>query len=683
MDSRKKEQRILFLMAAFILICLIFTGRIFELQIIKGEENLALSQERILTTVEIKASRGDILDRNEQPMVTNTMSYIIKLNKSSWSTENQGDNILRLITLLEENGHPYTDTLPINGDGTAYTEEDPENSRQKRFLKYLAERKYAADMPVGEYMERMVKRYELEGYTKEQQRSIIGVRYEMDTSGFSKTIPFVFASDIDLTLVTKVTELSYEFPGVEVEARPSRQYDTTLCAHVLGRIGKMDKTEYDALKPKGYALDELVGKDGIERLYEEYLRGTNGSKSMELDLHGRITNIIKSTETVPGSTVILSIDLKLQGVLEESLARTINSIRASAGPGKDGGDVAGGSGVVIDVNTGQILAMASYPTYSLETFSADYATVSKDPLHPYVNRAVAGLYPPGSVFKMLVGVAALESGKITPNTIIEDKGVFTEVETASPKCWIFRATGRTHGHVNITGAIEVSCNYFFYKSGLLTGADELEKYGKLFGLGEETNLGLSGEKKGIFAGPTYRESKNKKWYIGDLLSASIGQSDHTFTPLQIANYVATLVNGGIRYQPTLLKGIKKYDGSEILLESVPKVLNTVPMEEANIKAILQGMRDVTETGTSASVFKGYPIPVGGKTGSVQVSGNKSDTGVFTAFAPFDNPEIAIVIVVEQGTSGGRIAPIAKDILDAYFDKTEVYEKSFSENQLLL
>ena len=453
MDTRKKEQRILFLIAAFVLICLIYTGRIFELQIIKGEENLALSQERILTTVEIKASRGDILDRNEKPMVTNTMSYSIKLNKSSWSDENQAGNILRLITLLEENGHPYTDSLPINDNGSAYTETDSENSRYKRFLKYLTDRKYKTDISVEDYMERMVKRYELEDYTKEEQRRIIGVRYEMDTSGFSKTLPFIFASDIDLTLVTKIMELSYEFSGVEIEARPSRQYETELAAHVLGRIGKMDKDEYNALKSKGYAMDELVGKDGIERLYEDYLRGTNGSKSMELDLHGRITNIIKATETVPGNTVVLSIDLRLQQVLEDSLRDTIQSIKASAGPNKDGRDVGGGSGVVINVNTGQILAIASYPTFSLATFSADYNTLKEDPLNPYVNRAVSGLYPPGSVFKMVNGLIGLQEGVITEGTYFN--------------CQMGYPVGRgvkCHAHpspLNLVQSIQMSCNAYY------------------------------------------------------------------------------------------------------------------------------------------------------------------------------------------------------------------------------
>ncbi|MBQ3091051.1 MAG: penicillin-binding protein, partial [Clostridia bacterium] len=402
-----------------------------------------------------------------------------------------------------------------------------------------------------------------------------------------------------------------------------------------------------------------------------HLHGIDGKETLVTDITGEVVQRYVSTPPQPGDNCFLTIDLDLQEVAEQALAETIEGIRAKGAVSRTGtgADAEGGAVVVIDVDTGEILAMASYPTYSLETYRADYNEMLQDPLTPLLNRATMGLYPPGSTFKMVTSVAALEEGIITPRTQIRDLGRYTYWDDYQPRCWIYKDTGRTHGLINVSEALKYSCNYFYYEVGRVMGIDILKAWASRLGLGQKTGIEL-GEYPGQIASPETIED----WQGGLVLQAAIGQSAHLFTPVQLANYVATIVNGGTRYQPHLLKKVMDYSLTETVEEIEPTVLDQIDLQESTIQAVKQGMRGVvTEDGTASSVFLNYPIEVGGKTGSAQTRSGRSAHGVFVSFAPYDDPEIAVCVVGEHAGSGGSVAPVCVAIYNEYFGLNELPE----------
>ena len=510
--------------------------------------------------------------------------------------------------------------------------------------------------------------YKIEdGYTYEQLRKIIGVRYEMENRLFSNNTPYTFATDVSIDCVTFIKEQQQDFQGIHIMVEPIREYTNgTLAAHILGRVGVMYKEEYEKLKEKKYNINDVIGKDGIEKYLEDYLRGRDGVSSVEHNIDGMMSRVLESQPPVPGNYAVLTIDARLQHALEKSLENTILRLQKTA----KGAQARAGSGVVVDVNSGEILAIASYPTFDPAKFNELWGEMSRDPNRPMWNRAISGQYAPGSTFKVLSAFAALESGAISPTDTINCEGVYRVYASSgyTPVCWIYSSYGKGHGRQNVTQAIENSCNYYFYEVGRRLGIDTLYEYGKKFGLGEYTGIELGGEAKGIFAGPEYREKIGSMWYPGDTLQAAIGQSDHLFTPLQIANYIATIANGGNRYKIHLVKSVKSYDGGTCVMENKPEVVEEIKSNWKNYKAIIDGMRRVSETGTAASTFVNYDIPVGGKTGSASVPNGEAN-GLFVAFAPFDDPQIAIAVVVEHAGSGSAIASVARDVIDAYM-KTE-------------
>ena len=445
----------------------------------------------------------------------------------------------------------------------------------------------------------------------------------------------------------------------------------SLLTLALRRFG-LNAQPHTPLREEGYGLNDTIGKDGMEKALESYLRGTDGVRAVEVDRQtGQVMAEYMVEDTQPGRNCYLTVDLALQERLEQALADTLAAIKEKGENSKDGdgADVEGGAAVVIDVDTGEILAMASWPTYSLEHFSAQFSANNSDPMRPFFNRAIMATYSPGSTFKMCTSLAALEEGIIEPDTKIYDEGVYKRYADVgySPRCWIYRQYGRNHGNINVSQALKYSCNYFFYEMGYQLQPERLNKYATQLGLGQKTGVELSGEKAGNLAGPESRQANGgEKWYGADTLMAAIGQSDHLFTPLQLANYVATLVNGGTRYQPHLLKTVMDYTNTEVYEEVQPTVLNTVEISASSLAAIKEGMKGVvTEDGTASSYFAGFPIQVGGKTGSAQMVGH-SATGVFVSFAPYDQPEIAVCVVGEYASSGGSLAPVAIAAYDQYF-----------------
>lgn len=496
-------------------------------------------------------------------------------------------------------------------------------------------------------------------------RTIAGILYELYyRSRVSSWPPYTFATDVSIDFITRVKELS--LPGVEIETTSVRKYNTEYAAHLLGYTGSITSETWPTYKEKGgYNMNDTVGITGAESAFESYLKGTSGQRAIERNENGKIissqwltnSDTGESLAPQPGQNVFLTIDIDLQQQVEDILASGVASLQSK--------ETEGAACVVLDVNSGDVLASASYPTYSLETFRQDYNTLKEDPLNPLLNRALQGLYPPGSTFKMITAIGALQENIVEPSDKINDEGRYKYWPTPQPQCWIYRQHGGTHGLVNVTDAIEVSCNYYFYDVGRRLGIELLDQYAAMFGLGQKTGIELT-EQAGVVASPEFTESLGGTWHEGNILSVAIGQESTQVTPIQLANYIATLVNGGTRYSTHLLKTVKSNDFSQVTYNYEPKVLSQVEMEDENLNAVKLGMLRLTTTGSLSSAFKDVPVPVGAKTGSAQVSAQTNSNAVFVCFAPYDDPQIAVAIAVEHGGSGSELGKIAAQIVTAYF-----------------
>lgn len=667
------SKRRLFLLKMIVVIMLLaIIWRLYDMQVINGEGYKNLSNQRVSANIIEKAPRGEITDRNGKALVTNRRGYSLRLQKVGLSDAAFNAMLVNLFAIFDEDGYILSDSLPISlYEPYEFTFEN-EDERKKWFSENaFDEKNMSADDAISYYKER----YKAENYSGIDLRRLIGLRYDIRKSGFSINNPYILASDVPITVVSKVKERSDDFQGITVTQDYFREYTSgSLAAHILGRVGKIYKEEYAELKEKGYSLNDLVGKQGIEKICEGYLRGENGTKSA---FYGKDKELLKGEiekEAITGDYVVLTIDSELQRIAEESLERNIKQIAASGranGQERHGEDAKAGAAVVIDVNTGEILAAATYPTYSLETFSEDYDALSQDEAKPLWNRAISGTYTPGSTFKPLTAIAALSTGAITANEQITCEGVYKFYEDYQPKCWIWSEQHLTHGLLNVSQAIVESCNYFFYETGRRTGIDAISEYAKRFGLGEKTGIELTEEVKGNVSSPEYKKTlykdeKSKKWVAGDTIQTAIGQSYSAFTPVSLANYVATIANGGNRYKVHIIKSIRSSKDGAVVYEEKPTVVKNVDVSEDILKTVKNGMFGVTDEGSAKQIFAGYPINVGGKTGTAQVSKKSSNNALFVSFAPFDKPEIAVAVVIEQGYRGANAAYVARDIYDEYF-----------------
>ena len=526
------------------------------------------------------------------------------------------------------------------------------------------------------------------GLSDTDARTLVGLYYSMRQVNFSNSTTFTLADNVSMDLIAYIKEHHQDYEGVDVESEAVRQYNTTYAAHLLGTVGPMYAEEWNGTdnggpysEKQGYTMNDTIGKTGLERALEEYLHGTAGSRTMETDLGSgaALEDEANSSAPQPGDNVITTIDLELQAVAEESLANYVSGYQR------------GGAAVALDPNTGEVLAMASYPTYDLENFNRDYDEIEADSRSPQLNRATQGLYPPGSTFKVLSAIAALEEGVIDANTTFTCTGVF---ELGGQK---FACNNHdTPMTLDVTQAIKYSCNTFFYNVGQRLTGEHLEDWCDRFGLGNVTGIEID-ESAGHAAGPTYRDIMRKadptlrEWQGGDDVNAAIGQSDNAFTPLQLANYMAAVINGGTLYKPTLVKNIKTYDYSDVVEESEPEILGTIEFSDATWNLVMQGMNEVTaEGGTAATTFADYPIAVGGKTGSAEMTENRDGVeinytnGLFIAFAPFDDPEIVVCVVGEGAGHGSAVAPVVRDIFDAYFaeEEPDTVESVQAENTMV-
>ncbi len=707
------------ILLVFFSACLIaFVFLLHNAQIINGSKYLAQSNTQVTRSETVVSSRGPITDRNGKVLVTNREIYTITFDSSLVPTDNTlvPDNTAlsrkrsvalaayRLISLCREYGVEWNDGLPVTAQAPfAYTISSVTDVQRSRLQGYLRDREWsetaitsntsypmmseglkttldttANSLSANRLIELMRKDFGLpEDMSDTDARLVAGVLYELALRSlkdpYTVTIHYVFAEDVSVELISVLTD--GQFDGVVISHKSERQYNTDYAAHILGRVGDIANKEerdalnapYEAAKAAGedlsaihhYQWDDKVGKDGVEKAFEDYLCGLDGKRLITTDRDGKITDEIYSIEPKPGGTVALTIDIDFQEAVEKALEERILEMNDA-----DGSLDRGGAAVVVSVEDSSVLAMATYPTYSQRTYREDLSELSSNPGRPFVNRALSGTYSPGSTFKLCTATAAMESSVITPTSTILTKGRYTYWSSYTPACWIYRQYGRTHGRINVSQAIYHSCNYFFYEVGRLVGIETLNEYVRGFGLGQPTGIELR-EAKGIVDSPEYAESQGQTWNPGNVLQIAIGHSS-VYTPLQIANYVATLVRGGERYDCHLLKDIMSYDGSELLYSHEPELLSTVEISSGTLEAIKKGTGDLVRTGSGvANHFKNCIVTAGAKTGSVQM-GDGQTNGVFVCYAPFDDPEIAVAIVIEKGDSGSALAACAVSILNSYF-----------------
>ena len=651
--------------------------KLFDIQVIKGDQYGEIANNRLTTNIVEKAPRGEILDRYGTRLVSNKVGYSVIIQKTNMQDEEFNNVLNELVGILYMNNCDYYDDLPISFAAYTYRFEDENEDgsiEDERIAWFEREKAYdiTEDMSAETVMQILKERYKVSAaYSEDEQRRIVGIRHAAEVSGLSSTTLFTLADDIPVEAVTQIKERQNELRGISVINDYVRQYDMPgLATHLLGRVGKIDAKEYESNKDLGYGYNDMIGKEGIEQWGEKYLRGTDGTTGTSKEVNGKAITVLNDTDPVPGDYLVLTIDSDLQRVAETALETTINSIRDSASGSKKGEDCDAGAAVVIDVKTGDVLAMASHPTYDMTRYYEDYNTLIQNEAKPMWNRSVNGTYSPGSTFKPLVAIAALETGNLSLNETIEDEGVYKFYDTYQPACWIWNESKTTHGKQNVTSAIENSCNYFFYEVGRRLGIDTLGQYAKKFGLGDKTGIEVT-EQSGHMASPEYKKQvesniTSQDWFGGDTLQAAIGQSYSLFTPVQLANYAATIANGGTRYKVNLVKSVRSSVDGSIVKEFSPEIAESIDMDESVLNAVKQGMKRVVDEGSAAEAFANYGIQVGGKTGTAQV-GDGSNNAVFIAYAPFENPQIAVSVVLEHGVRGTNAAQVARAIFDAYFN----------------
>ena len=720
MNQRPSQLTRFRVMAAMALAVLaIYLVVLFNTQVVHHEEYLAKSIQTITRMENVEASRGIITDRSGRTLVTNQSTYSLTFDASLLKPgENQNDAILRLVTFCRDQGVAWEDNLPLSLDGTAHFTVDTLTDTQKsRFFSYLRDLK-----PTRELLAAYVRQHpellkppkegetaldpatakdtELlkqtnsaaltnslllnagvtpaklfdwmwedmklsDDYSDSDARLILGVRYELKLRKLgANNNAYVLAQNVDVAFCSLISD--GQFQGAKIIRSSARQYATTYAAHILGTVGRIpDYT--DEWKDRGYLMDDTIGLSGAEAAFEDYLRGTDGKRMISVNSDGKITGEYYSVEPRSGYTVELTVDLKLQQAVEDTLAAKVAQLNQ-----KDHLDSRGAAAAVVKVGTGEILSLASYPTFDLSTWRQDYAELSSDPATPMLNRAASSAYAPGSTLKPATAVAALESGATTPSETLFDTGYWKYPSTTwNGGTWCWKHSG--HGKVNATTAITNSCNYYFAEMGYRMGLDTLNEYYSALGLGEPTGIEI-GEKTGRQA-TNEGGSNQAPW-------AAYGQADQLYTPLQLANYIATLVSGGQHCPAHLLKSVKSYDNSEIIATGDTTPLNTLNISDSTLQAVKKGMYGYTQPGGMVySYFKDCIVSAGAKTGTAQLGGGLKNNGVFVAFAPYDDPEIAIALVLEKGDAGAALASTAVTILNSYFSR-ESTGSVLSDNELI-
>ena len=720
-----QHNRLPYLVGFLAVVLLIYAGVLYNLQVVNYDYYAAQAVYSIAREEYVEASRGIVTDRNGKVMVSNRSAYALTFDASLLrQDQDQNEAILRLVQLCETQNLDWADNLPITkSEPFFYTVSFMSDLQKGRFLTYLKDLKPASEA-LGEYLlkhpdlldadalsdameenlllqpnaETMISALRSEDlsenllrsagitpeillewmrdtldipetFTNNEIRLIAGVKYELRLRKLANYTAYVLVEDVDTKMISMISDGDYA--GAKIITSSLREYTTPYAAHILGYVGRIQAEEYADLKTQGYGLNDWLGRDGVEAAFEPYLKGKDGRRVISTDSQGRITGEFYSVDPQPGDTVELTIDLDLQEAVEKALAETVE--RMNATDTKPENSASRGAGAaVIKVGTGEILSLASYPTYDLATFrqSENYSIVSTDPARPMFNRATQGTYAPGSTLKPLTAIAALEEDLITPTEKIHSPRTwyYPGYSASYANCWF----GGSHGLINVSEAITVSCNYFFAEMGYRLGMTKFNEYLSAFGLGESTGIEI-GERIGLQ--PENREGENQAPW------AAFGQSNQLYSPLQLANYTATLVSGGYHYDAHLLKAVKSHDNSAIVASGASEPNHVVSIGVDNLTAVKNGMHELTK-GSLAPYFNQCVVSAGAKTGTAQVSSETTNNGVFVCFAPYDDPEIAVAIVIEKGGSGSALASTAVNILNAYFAPEDIGTAVIGENQLL-
>lgn len=695
------------LVVALLALCV---GTLYKLQIIEGAAYYEESQNKQGSEQTVTAARGNILDRYGRVLVSNRECYNLKISdKRLFSDEVEDPNavILQMINMVEAAGDKYTDDLPITKEPPfEYT--NMTDIQRMLLNAYLKDKGLDEDTTAVELMSYFRTRYDIAGsYNAEEMRKIASVRYAVNVRYAINTNPYVFVEDASIDLISDLMGVVGNV--VEVETSYIREYNTQYAAHILGYVQAMSDADMEKYRPgkenSTYDYDTKVGKDGVELAFENWLHGTNGKATVERTASGTVTSTIYTEDPVPGNHVYLTIDIQLQEAVERILETGIQTLQlkrdednlkaVSEGRTDDvREDIQGGAIVVVDIKTGEPLAIASYPTYNLSTLLEDYDEISSTEYDPLFNRALLGAYAPGSTFKPCTAIAGLSENIINTETQILCDGVFTKYSDQgyAPECWIYTQDHLTHGNDNVTEALKDSCNIFFYTMADNLGIRKLMEYAKNFGLGESTGIELV-ETTGNMANPDNHLTYDvDEWVDGDTVQTGIGQSDSLFTPLQLAEYCAAIANGGTRHSAALLKSVRSFDYSRQLYQKDTEALSTVETADYNWAAVQRGMYLMANDISSSSLtvyyalgnysYNGVSLPVAAKTGTSQLGEDKTNNAIFMCYAPFDDPQIAISIVVERGQSGANLSSMARNVLDAYFGLGDKSSTADSEYTLL-
>lgn len=680
---------------------LLLISALVKTQIIDGDEYKAAAKSLAVSNSTVKASRGEILDTNGSPLVTNRQGNSVVFKYSDFpEAKNQADRnvlIFSLIKLFEQNKIEWIDRLPVVYSGNKLViDKDKETEFEYMVSENMLELESGTKATADECLDALIERYGLSEYSRKDARKIASVCFGMKYLSFSVATPYTFAEDVPTELVSVIMEMSETYPGVEAESVSYREYvDTISFSHILGVVGSISAEEYDAetaalneklnddsltateitaLKNNAYSLDDSYGKSGIEAAMESYLRGKNGIKTITTSSDGSVTEDYLVTPE-QGNTVVTTINAEMQMVAAKSLADMLKDNKQSSYFGS------AGAMVVMDCRTGAVLANVSLPTYDITRYFKDYEKLASDTESPLWNRGVQSAYAPGSTLKPAIALAALEEGVIERNSTCYCGQTYV-LSDQTFKCLSH------HGYLNVTTALQKSCNIFFFEMGAKLGIDKMNKYCNLLGLGQKTGIELP-EAEGMLASVANKEAAGQVWLPGDTVQAAIGQSDNLFTPLQLANYCATIANGGTRYKPYIIKSVLSADMSEVVYETEPTVLNTLNVSEKNLAIVKEGMREVVLYSGCSIYFNDCIVDVAGKTGTSQLKRTTAsgvtmvcNNGFFIAFAPYDNPEIAVAVVAENAASGSKTSQAIVPVINYYFSSKTNFDAEQLPNTLI-
>lgn len=693
-EGRRTRRRTGMLVGIFCVLLFVFAGILYDIQLIHGAEYRKRANYSAATTETVESVRGDLLDSYGRVLVTNAAQYEVTLDLDVMG-ERRNEILLKLVQLCREEGVEWdqsnfhiSELAPWYYSKTeelfSYFDTDEAGNTVQKLTRlgrlavardWIAEPDSASTVPpdlsARDLLAAMCGTFRIEpddATISRDIRDVLSILYELALRSASiVSTQYIFAQGVDISFITKVKER--ELYGVMVETAATRQYNTTYAAHILGRTGKINSDSWETYKARGYAYDAVVGVTGAESAFESYLRGTSGKREVITSDTGKVIQQNWLTEPEPGANVALTLDITFQTAVEQAVERYMSTLNV--------GEEAGAAVAVVDM-TGGVKALASYPSFNQATYVQDYTEILNHPGDPLFNKATQELYAPGSTFKMITALAGLMEEVVDTHSSIVCRGRQVFFAGDNPRYCHARSG---HGSENMSEAITHSCNIYFYNVGFQLGIDRLGQYASLFGLGQKTGIEI-GDAAGFVAGPDTSRHFEQTWYGGNVLSASIGQDNNLFTPLQLANYVATLVNGGKLHQVHLLQSVKSSDHSQVLYTHEPQVINAIDIPDTYLESIKEGMYGVTQSASLASRFNRLPVKVGAKTGTAQINNNTATNALFVAFAPYDDPQIALCIVVEEGASGSSLGGLAAEILGSYFQSSESLDAVTAENELL-